>query len=345
MCNSAWAEVAERYDPAMPEPTTKPTHKRIIVTGGAGFVGSNLSERLLADGHTVTVIDDLSGGSRAYLKECLRHDRFRFVEQDLLDLAAVTKAMEGHDVVFHLAANSNIPEGRRKTDIDLKLGTLATYNVLEAMRLCAIREVAFSSSSVVYGEPARIPTPEEYGPLFPISLYGASKLACEGLISAYCHNYNFQAWVFRFANICGRHGTHGVILDFIHKLQADPDRLEILGDGKQAKPYLHVSECVDAMVHIWRNARSDALNFFNLGCDGATSADRVAELLLEAMGLRDVRLMRTGGERGWPGDVPQVRLDCSKLEKFGWKATLSSDEAVRLAVQELVKESACRPSS
>ena len=319
--------------------------KRILVTGGAGFVGSNLAERLLAEGHAVTVIDDLSGGSRENLAECLRHDHFRFIEQDLLDLAATTKAMEGHDAVFHLAANSNIPEGRRSTDIDLKLGTLATYNVLEAMRLCGISDVAFSSSSVVYGEPDQIPTPEEYGPLFPISLYGASKLACEGLLSAYCHNYGFQAWIYRFANICGRHGTHGVILDFIHKLQANPRQLEILGDGAQAKPYLHVSECVDAMLYIWRNARRETLNYFNLGCQGATNTDRIAELLLETMGLKNVEIVHTGGERGWPGDVPQVRLDCSKLEKFGWKAKLSSDEAVRLATRELVMEASCRQSS
>jgi UDP-glucose 4-epimerase len=319
--------------------------KRILVTGGAGFVGSNLCERLLADGHTVTVIDNLSGGARTNLSEYLRHERFQFVEQDLLDPIAVTREMAGHDVVFHLAANSNIAEGRRKTDIDLKQGTLVTYNVLEAMRLCGIREIAFSSSSVVYGEPSCIPTPEEYGPLFPISLYGASKLACEGLISAYCHNYDFQAWLFRFANICGRHGTHGVILDFIHKLQANPHQLEILGDGKQAKPYLHVSECVDAMLYIWRNARADALNVFNLGCEGATHTDRIAELLLEAMRLKDVEIVHTGGERGWPGDVPQVRLDCSSLEKFGWKAKLSSDEAVRRAVRELLEETACRQSS
>ena len=265
----------------------QPALKRILVTGGAGFIGSNLCERLLADGYAVTVIDDLSGGSLANLAECIHHDRFRFVEQDLLDSAALTKVMAGHDAIFHLAANSNIPEGRHKTDTDLRLGTLVTYNVLEAMRRCAISEIAFSSSSVVYGEPTRFPTPEEYGPLFPISLYGASKLACEGLMSAYCHNYGFQAWIYRFANICGRHGTHGVIIDFIQKLRANPRKLEILGDGQQAKPYLYVGECVDAMLYIWQHARGDALNFFNLGCEGATSTERVADLLLNAMGLKD----------------------------------------------------------
>lgn len=320
------------------------SERRVLVTGGAGFIGSNLAERLLDEGHAVTVIDNLSGGSRENLAMCLRHESFHFVEQDLLDLDGIAETVKGHDIVFHLAANSNIPEGRRRTDIDLKLGTLATFNVLEAMRRNGIREIAFASSSVVYGEPTRIPTPETYGPLFPISLYGASKLACEGLISAFCHNYGFQAWIFRFANICGRHGTHGVILDFIQKLKEDVSSLEILGDGKQSKPYLHVSECVEAMLYVSRHARNEVLNFFNLGCEGATSTDRIAQLLLDVMDLKNVQFLHSGGERGWPGDVPQVRLDCTKLTKFGWNAKYSSDEAVKCAIEELVQESLCRQS-
>lgn len=315
---------------------------RALVTGGAGFIGSNLAERLLSEGHAVTVIDNLKGGLRENLAFCLSSNRFRFVEQDLLDLEAITETVDGHEVVFHLAANSDIPEGRRQTDIDLKLGTLATYNVLEAMRRTGVPKIGFASSSVVYGEPARIPTPEEYGPLFPISLYGASKLACEGLISAFCHNYGFHAWIFRFANICGRHGTHGVIIDFIRKIQTNLRRLEILGDGKQAKPYLHVSECVDGMLYICQHAQSEAVNCYNLGCDGATSTARIASLLLETMGLRDVELAYSGGQRGWPGDVPQVRLDCTKLNRLGWRARYASDEAVKLATQELVEELKCK---
>ena len=316
------------------------TPHRILVTGGAGFIGSNLVERLLAEGYFVTVVDNLSGGSRENLSAFRSESRFRFVEQDLLDLPALAKTMAGHEAVFHLAANSDISAGGIQTDTDLRLGTMATYNVLEAMRTTAVHELVFSSSSVVYGEPDRVPTAEDYGPLLPISLYGASKLACEGLISAYGHNYGIHAWILRFANICGRHATHGVILDFIRKLRRDPRRLEILGDGQQAKPYLHVGECVDAMLYTWRNARSGPLNVFNLGCDGATAADRIAGFLLEAMGLQGVRLLHSGGERGWPGDVPQVRLDCGRLAKLGWKATSTSDEAVRRAVYELVDEAA-----
>ena len=195
---------------------------RAFVAGGAGFVGSNLVERLLAQGSEVTVFDDFSRGAIDNLRNCLSCQGFHLIEEDLLNLEALERAMSGHGVVFHMAANSDILEGARQTDTDLRLGTLATYNVLEAMRRTAIRQIVFASSSTVYGEPSVMPTPEDYGPLFPISLYGASKLACEGLISAFCHNFDFQAWIFRFANICGRHGPDGVLTDFIHKLHADP---------------------------------------------------------------------------------------------------------------------------
>jgi UDP-glucose 4-epimerase len=317
---------------------------RALITGGAGFIGSNLAERLLAQGHYVTVIDNLSTGTLETLRPCQRKPRFRFYNEDLLNLPALETIVEGHDVVFHLAANSDILEGRRYTDVDLRLGTLATHSLLEAMRRQGVREILFSSSSAVYGEAKVLPTDEAYGPLFPISLYGASKLACEGLISAFCHNYGFKAWIFRFANICGRHGTHGVILDFIRKLQANPKRLEILGNGRQSKPYLHVGECIDGMLFCHDHA-SDELNCFNLGCDGATSTIRVARILLATMDLGGAELVFSGGKRGWPGDVCQVRLDCTRLEALGWQATLSSDEAVQLATTELVEEFVCRSSS
>jgi UDP-glucose 4-epimerase len=317
---------------------------RVFVTGGAGFVGSNLAERLLADGHGITVFDNLNAGSLDLLRGCQGRPGFQFIQADLLDLDAVAKAMPGHDAVFHLAANSDIEKGRRQTDTDFRLGTIATFNVLEAMRRASVRQLVFSSSSVVYGEPKLIPTPEDYGPLLPISLYGASKLACEGLVSAFGHNYTIQSWIFRFANICGRHGTHGAIVDFIRKLQANPQRLEVLGDGKQAKPNLHVSECVDGMVYGWQHAKEN-LNYFNLGCEGATSAREIAEFVIEAVGLKNVKVEYTGGERGWPGDVPQVRLDCTKMEKLGWKARLSSTQAMRQAARELAEELLCRQSS
>lgn len=314
---------------------------RLFVTGGAGFIGSNLAERLLAEGHSVTVYDDLSAGCRSFLPE-KEGEAFRFIQADLLSLDVLTEAIKGHDAVFHLAANSDIIESRRSSDLDLRLGTIATYNVLEAMRRADIKQIIFSSSSVIYGEPSVVPTPEDYGPLLPISLYGASKLACEALISAFCHNFDFQAWMFRFANICGRHGTHGVLIDFIRKLEKDPSRLTVLGDGKQAKPYLHVSDCVDGILFGWHHAE-EAVNYFNLGCEGNTNVTRIAHLLLETMQLEGVRLEYTGGARGWVGDVPQVQLDCRKLQKLGWKASMSSDGAVQRACGELVRELQCRP--
>ena len=309
----------------------------VLITGGAGFVGSNLADRLLADGHRVTVFDDLSAGSLEFLRDCSKSQGFCFVQGDLLDPDAIRNAVRGQDVVFHLAANSDIEKGRQESDRDLRLGTLATFNTLDAMRDRGVRQLVFSSSSVVYGEPSVIPTPEDYGPLFPISLYGASKLACEGLISAFAHNYGIQSWIFRFANICGRHGTHGAIVDFIKKLRANPRRLEVLGDGRQAKPNLHVSECVDGIVYGWTHAR-EQVNHFNLGCAGATSADDIAAYVIAALGLRDVEMVHTGGSRGWPGDVPQVRLDCSKMERLGWRARLTSNQAVERACHELAAE-------
>ena len=309
----------------------------ILLTGGSGFVGSNLAERLLADGHHVTVFDDLSAGKLEFLRECRASDRFCFVHGDLLVPGEIRQAVRGQDVVFHLAANSDIEKGRRESDRDLRLGTLATFNTLDAMRDAGVKQLVFSSSSVVYGEPKQIPTPEDYGPLLPISLYGASKLACEGLISAFAHNYGIQSWIFRFANICGRHGTHGAIVDFINKLRATPGRLEVLGDGKQAKPNLHVSECVDGMIHGWQHARDD-VNYFNLGCEGATPTDDIARYVIAALGLHDVDVVHTGGARGWPGDVPQVRLDVTKMERLGWRAKMTSNEAVERACRELAGE-------
>lgn len=313
----------------------------MFVTGGLGFVGSNLVGRLIGEGHTVIAFDNLSLGSLEFVKPFTGHRHFRFVRGELLELRELQEAIAGTDVVFHLAANSDITQSRAQTDLDLRQGTLVTFNVLEAMRRTGVSKIVFSSSSVVYGEPLVTPTPENYGPLHPISLYGASKLACEGLISAFCHNFDFQAWVFRFANICGRHGTHGVLVDFIHKLKRDSRRLEILGNGKQAKPYLHVSDCVDGILFGWQRS-SAQLNCFNLGCSGATSVARIAQILLDAMMLEDVALVYSGGDRGWVGDVPQVRLDCTKFESLGWKPRMSSDEAVKLAALELLDGASCK---
>jgi UDP-glucose 4-epimerase len=312
--------------------------KRALVTGGAGFIGSNLCSELLAQGWRVTALDNFHLGRREFIAPLSRHPAFKFIEADLLDLPRMKRLIRGFDAVFHMAANSDISRGARETMLDLSLGTLTTYNVLEAMRLNGIRDLVFASTSAVYGVATVKPTPEDYGPLLPISLYGASKLAAEGLITAFVHNFGLRAWIYRFANIVGRNGTHGAVFDFITRLRRDPRRLRILGDGRQAKPYLHVSECVGGMIYGYKHAAED-VNYFNLAPRaGATSVRRLARIVVGALGLSRVKFNFTGGAQGWRGDVPQVRLDPSKLSRLGWRARLSSDEAVALAALQLAAQ-------
>ncbi len=309
--------------------------KHYFVTGGAGFVGSNLVERLMKRGGRVTVYDNLSLGRKEHLAPFLKSTRFKFIKADLLDLARLKRAMAGADMVFHMAANSDIGYGERYTDWDLKQGTIVTYNVLEAMRLRRVEEIVFASSSAIFGETGTKRITEQHGPLAPISFYGASKLAGEGLITAFCHNYGMQAWIYRFANIVGDNATHGVIYDFVNRLRRDPTELRILGDGKQRKPYLYVKECVDGMLFGFDHA-DERVNVFNLGCTGSTSVDRVSSIVIKEMGLRRVKRRYTGGARGWKSDVPQVRFDVSKLAELGWRAEYTSDEAVRVATRAII---------
>jgi UDP-glucose 4-epimerase len=306
---------------------------RIFVTGGAGFVGSNLIGRLLGDDHEVVAYDNLYLGRREYLAPFLSHPRFTFVEHDLLDLNHVVAAIDGCSLVFHLAANSDISLGRETTDLDLKLGTLTTYNVLEAMRQKKVPHLIFASTSAVYGEATVVPTPEDYGPLQPISLYGASKLASEGFITAFAHNYGIKAWIFRFGNVAGPNSTHGIFYDFIHRLNADPLRLRILGDGTQAKPYIHVSDLISGMLHAYSHAQSD-VNVFNLATEGNTSVTHIAMTVAKAMGLANVAFDYSGTKRGWVGDVPRVALDNARMRSIGWTAALGSDNAVERAALE-----------
>ncbi len=307
---------------------------KAFVTGGAGFIGSNLVDALLESGYKVTVYDNLSLGTEDRIKHHLYNKDFTFIKADLLDFNKLLSSIKDHDIIFHLAANSDISNNSR-TDIDIKQGTLATYNVLEAMRLNNVKKIVFSSTSAVYGEPKIMPTPENYGPLQPISLYGSSKLACEGLLAAFSHNFDFQIWIFRFANIIGKRGTHGVLVDFIRKLRNNAKELEILGDGKQKKSYLEVRECVEGIFFALEKSR-EQLNVFNLGCNSSTQVDTIANIVVEEMGLKDVKFRYTGGARGWKGDVPLMSLDVSKINKLGWQAKLRSDEAVRVAVKYLL---------
>lgn len=308
---------------------------RAFVTGGAGFIGSHLVDRLMAEGNEVTVYDNLSSGKKEFIKHHTGKTTFALIEADLLDLDKLKNALSGHDVVFHLAANPEARWGIENTELDLKQETIATYNVLEAMRVNGVKKIVFSSSGTIYGETPIIPLTEDYGPVLPISLYGAGKLASEGLISAFCGTFDMQAWIFRFANVVGKRTTHGVIFDFIQKLKQNPYELEILGDGNQRKPYLHVDDCVDGILFGFKNSH-DRVNVFNLGCSTATDVTTIARMLVEEMGLHEVKFKYTGGDRGWPGDVPQVRFNVQKMSRLGWKAKYTSDEAVKRAIRDIL---------
>jgi len=311
---------------------------RVVVTGAAGFIASNLIPRLLARGDEVWGADNFFLGKRAYVA---KHERFHFYELDLLHLDGVIALFDEAkpDLVWHLAANSDISYGTKYTDFDLKGGTLVTYNILESMRRTGAKELIFSSSGAVYGEPDVMPTPEDYGPIFPISLYAASKVACEALITAYMHNYDMRAWIYRFGNIVGPNPTHGVIHDFVLRLRDNPRELVVLGDGTQSKPYVHVTDCIDGLEFGYRNAH-DTVNCYNLAVDDQTSVREIADWTIEAMGIdrKTIDVKYGEGPRGWKGDVPQVKLDTSRMTALGFKPKLSSREAVRRTIRDIVEQ-------
>lgn len=309
-------------------------NRNILVTGGAGFIGSNMCEHLLGE-NNVTAIDNFSNVDDRYIRGYYGRRDFHFLN---LDLTKDEIPREHYDAVIHLAANSDVKHGSQNTRIDLDNNVIATYNILEYCRNNDIREILFASSSTVYGEATILPTPENYGPYLPISSYGASKMACEGFISAYSHYYGIRGTIFRFANIVGRNSTHGVIFDFIHKLQKNPKELEILGDGTQRKSYLHVSDCVGSMIYIHEKSRKT--DIFNLGNPETTSVVRIADIVTAKMNLKGVKYRFTGGidGRGWRGDVKVAQLDIAKLLSFGWKNRYNSDQAVEISVDETLQQ-------
>ncbi len=308
---------------------------RIIITGGAGFIGSNLVERLLLLGDEVLVLDNLSSGKIEFLEEHAVNPDFKFKKLDLLDFEGLKKAVRDTDAVFHLAANPDVRLGVSDTRIHLEQNILATYNLLEAMRINKVKNILFTSTSTVYGEAQLIPTPEDYGPLVPISLYGASKLACEALITSYCSTFDMNCWIFRFANIVGPRGTHGIIVDFINKLRDNPASLEILGDGKQRKSYLHVYDCVEAILFAMENS-NEMVNIFNIGSEDTINATEIGEIVVEEMGLEEVEFHYTGGSRGWKGDVPRMMLSIDMIKSLGWKPVYDSEKSVRDATRSLL---------
>jgi UDP-glucose 4-epimerase len=304
-----------------------------VVTGGAGFIGSNLVDRLLDTGHAVVVYDNFSTGHESFLRKAATHPRFQLVRADLLDAAALNAAMSGADFVFHLAANADVRFGTEHPRKDLEQNTIATFNVLEAMRSQGVRRVAFSSTGSVYGEARVIPTPED-GP-FPVqtSLYGASKLAGEGLIAAYCEGFGMQGYIFRFVSILGRRYTHGHVFDFCRSLRVNPHELRVLGNGRQRKSYLYVEDCLDAMLLAVEQAQ-DKVNIFNLGTDEYCAVDDSIGWICEYLGVQP-RRSYSGGDRGWIGDNPFIFLDCAKIRALGWKPRLTIREAVERTMEYL----------
>lgn len=305
--------------------------ERCLVVGGAGFIGSHLVERLVPLA-AVTVFDNLSVGKREFLNDALQ-GTCRLVRGDALDLAALERAMAGHDTVFHLAANPEARWGLENPRLDLEQGTIATWNVLEAMRRTGAKRLVFASSGTMYGDTAEPCAEADLGKL-PISLYGASKFAGEAMISAYVECFGLSAWIFRFGNVVGPRGTHGAALDFLRKLQAHPEELEVLGDGRQSKPYVHVSDCVSGVLFGLEHSR-ERLNLYNIAPPDFTSVRRIAELCIAASPYPGARIRFTGGDRGWPGDVPHSRLNAEKLAELGFRVSRTSDQAVEAAVRAL----------
>jgi len=299
----------------------------ILITGGAGFIGSHVVDRLV-ELDKVVVLDNLSSGRRDFVNER--------AELHVVDLAEdpITNFLKDADEVWHLAANPDVRIGAEKPEEIYRNNVLATYRLLEAMRKAGVRRIIFTSTSTVYGEAKQIPTPEEY-PAHPISVYGASKLACEALIESYCHTFDFQAYIYRFANVIGKRSTHGVIYDFIKKLRKNPKELEILGNGEQNKSYIYIDDCVSAMFSGLK--AEEKVNIFNIGSEDQIKVKRIAEIVSEEMGLNP-RFRFTGGERGWKGDVPVMLLSVEKLKSLGWRPRFGSEEAVRRAVRDLLDE-------
>ncbi|MCU0798201.1 MAG: SDR family NAD(P)-dependent oxidoreductase [Candidatus Thermoplasmatota archaeon] len=314
--------------------------KKVLVTGGAGFIGSHLVDALLARGCEVIVYDNLSSGKKEFLSHCL--DDIDFLKRDLVSDKEIASALDGVDQVYHVAANPDVRVGVDDTWVSVEQNIIATYNLLEAIRKVRPSDppaISFTSTSTIYGNASVMPTPEDYGPLIPISQYGASKLAAEALIAAFSDNFGIRSSVFRFANVVGSRSTHGILIDLMRKLKKDPTRLEILGDGSQRKSYIHVSDCVDGVIHA-TEAQKTQFEYYNVGTDGFIEIRNIPDIVVRAMGLKDVRLEFTGGHKGagWKGDVKYMSLDIRKLLSTGWTYHHDSRRSLEMAASEIFKE-------
>jgi len=311
---------------------------RTFIAGGAGFIGSHLAHRILKDldCEKLIIYDNFSSGNDWHIQDIIDDPRVVVVRDDIKNLENLTKAMMGCDIVFHFASNPDIAKAMTQPDVDFWEGTYLTQNILEAMRISGVKRILYASGSGVYGETGYLEVPEDYGPMLPISTYGASKLAGEALICAYCHMFDMKGRAFRFANVVGPRQTHGVAYDFIRKLQKDPTRLKILGDGSQSKSYIYVSDIIKAMLIANSNSTSQ-YDFYNVATGDYIDVKKIADIVVQEMGLKDVQYEYTGGDRGWKGDVPVVRFDLSKITSIGWHPSITSEGAIRKATRMMLK--------
>ncbi len=309
--------------------------RNVLVTGAAGFIGSHLTDKLVGQGCNVIAIDNLSSGKLNFIQHLFENNNFKFSKFDLLKDNWSTLHAEA-DLIFHLAANPDVRSSGISPQQHIEQNLVATHNLLEFMRKKDVENIAFTSTSAVYGRAKIIPTPETYGPLIPESVYGATKLACEALISAYCHTYGIRAWIFRLANVIGPKLTHGVIFDFVNKLRRNPRKLEILGDGNQTKSYIYIDDCIDAMLLAVENSK-EKVNIFNIGSEDQISVREIAKIVSEKMNLKP-EFKFTGGEIGWKGDIPVMMLDISKIKSLGWGPKYDSKRAVELTAEWIINQ-------
>jgi len=320
------------------------THKNIphniLVTGGAGFIGSHLVDFLLQAGRSVTLLDNMSNGNEKWLEEHILHPNLRFIKGDLENMKVVKEVMKQQEQVWHFAGNADIPLGKKNTLIDIDSAVYGTRNLLQAMTEENVKEIIFASSGSVYGNLAQNKVNEQSGPLYPLSMYAAGKIAAEAFISAYCNLFDIKAWIFRFGNVLGSRMPRGVIRDFLKKLSENEKQLTILGDGKQSKSYFLVEDCIDGMQFIISNSKfrnEHSVEIFNLGNSKMTSVMKIADEVIKALSLQNVEISFSGGKIGWPGDQPNVNLDVTKVTNLGWEPSCNSDEAVNIAVYRMKK--------
>ncbi len=319
---------------------TKIDFDTAVITGGAGFIGSYIAEKLVENGTDTKVIDNLVTGKKENLSKCFDQDNFSFLEYDLGNLDGIEDHLGDADILFHFAADPEVRTGYSKPEDSFEQNIVNTFNLLQKIKQSKIKKIVFASSSSVYGDAKIIPTNEEYGPLSPISHYGASKLACEAMVSSFCHNYNIEGVILRPANVIGLRGRHGLIWDLVHKLKINQDELELLGDGKQTKSFIHISDAIDGIFFSLNNLQ-DKVEVFNLGSEDSVEIMDVAKIVCKNMGLNEIKINLTGGVddgRGWKGDIKIAHLDITKLKNSGWIPKLSSINAADITSHEIIKE-------